>query len=282
MAGIRTAKSYKDLTDSYAFKVRTRAFARESAIYLLSLLPKTESKGGWVWFLGYHHVFNDEKRGFQRHLAFLKNRGDIISIDDAVDMFRNKQRINGRYFCITFDDGFKNCIDNALPILLENKLTAAFFVPTDYIGCDVERDKKVIERFFSASKTAYPIPVEFMDWGDCRKLIKAGMTIGSHTASHAILAGLNEDQIKSELIRSKQKIEEELGLTCRHFCCPWGLPKKHFMISRDPLMAKEAGYHSFITLERGPNLSGTDPFRIKRRYMLCGWSDYQLRYLLQG
>ena len=177
-----------------------------------------------------------------------------------------------------FVNGFKSCLTNGLPVLVESRCPVVFFIPTDDIGKGYDPDREGLENFFSTSKDAYPLPVEFLSWDDCRKLSAAGMTIGSHTAGHVLLGGLEDDEARSELVRSKEKIESELKRACLHFSCPWGRSGKHFRIERDLAMAKEADYRSFFTAERGPNLTGTDQFMIRRDHMLAKWSDYQLRY----
>lgn len=267
-------KNYKEVHKPHPPRKYIQSIPRHIAIFLLSAFSKMDSSKEWIRFPFYHHVSNDEKSGFERHLRFFKNYGDFISIDSAVDIFQKKRKINGRYFCITFDDGFKNCVSNALPILVENKCPATFFIATNYIGCETDRPRN----FFSALTDASPLYIEFLNWDDCRKLLKAGMTIGSHTCSHIRLSELNKEELKAELLESKKKIEKELGIVCYHFCCPFGVPGKHFRVGIDPIVAKEMGYRSFLTTEPGPNFNGTDPFRIRRDWMLAEWRSYQLRY----
>jgi len=270
-----SVKNFRDLKRLYPFTQRARTLGRDTAVLLLSLFSKIDSSGEWVRFPYYHHVFDDEADGFRRQLRYMKRYGDFISLDDAVDIFESNKRIGGRYFCVTFDDGFKNCLTNALPILVENSCKAAFFICTDFIG---SRGDDAAADFFSKSADAYPVPVEFLDWDDCRRLVGAGMVIGSHTCSHARLSSLDEKTLRTELEESKERIEKELGVDCIHFCCPWGKPGKDFMSDRGPRIAKELGYHSFLTTERGPNSGDADPFGIRRDDMMAGWGDYQLRY----
>lgn len=272
------AKNFKELEKLSSFKKRIRSVARDRTIFFLSTFSKIDSSEEWIRFPYYHHVFDDERNDFGRHLRCLKNYGDFISLDIAVDIFEKKQKIGGRYFCVTFDDGFKNCVDNALPILVENKCPATFFISTEYIGCNITENREIIQRFFCNTACSYPIPIEFLSWDDCRRLLEAGMIIGSHTCSHVPLSKLNSDQVKSELSESKHKIGTELGINCRHFASPWGIPKKDFRIAIDPIIAKEAGYRSFLTAERGPNCYMTDPFKIRRDHMLAKWGNYQLWY----
>jgi peptidoglycan/xylan/chitin deacetylase (PgdA/CDA1 family) len=244
---------------------------------LARVLPKTNDMD-LISFLFYHNVLDDEKISFGHQLKYLKRHGEIISLDQAIAIFEEKKKIGGRYFCITFDDGFKSCVKNALPILADNKCPAAFFIPTDYIGTDKNRDQEIVNGFFR--RTEYPASVtfEFMNWTDCRQLANAGMVIGSHTCSHARLSNLTTREARVEMSRSKQKIEDTLGISCRHFCAPYGRPGRDLSLDIHPSLAKEVGFQSFLTVSRGPNTSMTDPFRVKRDYLAAGWKKDWLDY----
>ena len=102
----------------------------------------------WLRFPYYHHVFDDERANFDAHLRYMRKYAEIISLDDAMGMLSAADPIDGRYFCLTFDDGFKNCLTNALPILLEHQAKAAFFVPTSFIGTSVEHDRERLLGFY--------------------------------------------------------------------------------------------------------------------------------------
>jgi len=276
MAIGKIAKNYKDLERLYPIKRRIRSIVRDTAIFVLSARSNIDSSKEWIRIPYYHHVFDDERSDFERHLRYLKNYGDFISLDTVVDIFKEK-KIGGCYFCVTFDDGFKNCVSNALPILVENECPAAFFIPTDCIGSDIGKDSETIRSFFSTA-TDYPMPIDFLDWDDCRKLLEAGMTIGSHTCSHVPLSRLNNDQLRSELLRSKQKIEKELAIDCLHFAPPWETSGNTFGTAAYLIVVKETGYRSLLTTERGPNYNGTSPFKIRRDNVTAKWGNYQLRY----
>ena len=278
----KSAHHYRELKELYPLRRKIRSAFRDITILSFSLFSKFDKTQGWVRFPCYHHIFDDERKDFERQIKFLKNISEPISLDATVDMLEKKSRISGRYFCVTFDDGFKNCAVNAVPILIENSCTGAFFLPTDYIGCDIKKDREIVDRFFKVSSDVYPVPVEFMDWEDCRELLKAGMTIGSHTCSHVPIDTLNDEELRAELLNSKRKIEKELKIECNHFCCPWGRIGKHFTIEREPRIAREIGYKSFFTTERGPNCNGADPLFIRRDHLISEWGNYQLRYFFQS
>jgi len=272
---VRPISRHSDFVSELSVSQRLRKVARDAAVYALSMVRSVDSTGNWLRFPYYHHVFDDERSGFARQLAYMRRFGEFISFDDGVDLLATGQPIDGRYFCLSFDDGFKNCAANALPILVEHgAIGTAFFVPTRFIGTDIETDRELLLGFF----TDESILLEFMNWRDCQDLLDAGMVIGSHSHSHANLARQNESTVAEELRRSKIILEERLGRPCRHFGCPFGNPGRDFLVGRDPELARQAGYASFATTARGAMRGGDSPFFICRDHLMANWPDYQLRY----
>jgi len=252
---------------------KIRGSLKNLVIWFLSM-NKVNKTTGWISFPYYHHVFDDEIRGFKRQLEYFHQLGDFISLDEAVLLMLSDQPLDARYFCLTFDDGFKNCYTNAMPLLIEKQINAAFFLPTKYIGAKIEEDQSLYDDFFAKSKSI----VEFMNWDDVKSMNNSGMTIGSHTVNHTNLATVNEAQVLKELKDSKFIIEEKTGKECKHFCCPWGKPLINFIPGRDPQTAAYMGYKSFLTTERGRNYSGLTPFFIQRDHVIATWGNSHLKY----
>ena len=253
-----------------------RAAARKSVIRFLSAFSRMNSKKEWIILPYYHYVLDDEKWGFAEQLKFMRQHGDFLTLDDAVAAMQQPAGIGGRYFCVTFDDGFRNCFTNALPILVEHKCPAAFFVPTDYIGLEIERDWDVLRAFYE--RTAYRVPFDFLNWDQCRQMHAARMTIGSHTCSHPRLSEVSRAEAERQLRVSREVIERELGHPCRHFSCTWGRPNIDFDVAVHPEMARQAGYVSFLTTQRGRNYPASSPLFVRRDHALAGDCVYVLRY----
>ncbi|MEI6413872.1 MAG: glycosyltransferase [Pseudomonadota bacterium] len=231
----------------------------------------------WLRFPFYHHVFADERRGFARHLAAMRQRGEFITLDQAIDLLTRGDRLDGRYFCLTFDDGFRNILTHALPILASHQAPAAVFVISGLVPDHPGDWCPEQDRFFGTRRR----PAAFLTWDDCRALAAAGVTIGSHSASHQRrLIELNEAEVEWELATSKARIEAMLGRPCDHFCCPWGKPGRDFQVDRDPILAARLGYRSFLTTRWGAVELGDSPFAIRRVGLVAGWDLAQIRYFL--
>ena len=232
---VTSIQLYKDFNRESPFFFRSRNWVRDSIVFLLSIGRNISDSSGWIRFPYYHHIFDDERRGFAQQLDYFKCYGDFISLTDAVVLLKKKEKISGRYFCLTFDDGFLNNFTNAVPILVEKKATATFFLPTDYIGRTLEKDLKHLSKFFGDKS----VVVEFLNWEHCRQMLSCGMEIGSHSVHHLKFSKLKQKEIIEELEYSKREIEANLKCECTHFCAPFGIPNMDFNPDRDSLLATQ-------------------------------------------
>jgi peptidoglycan/xylan/chitin deacetylase (PgdA/CDA1 family) len=61
-----------------------------------------------------------------------------------------------------------------------------------------------------------------MDWDALRALAERGVEIGSHTISHPHLTQLDDDELRRELVESRERLEDGLGRPCRFVAYPYG------------------------------------------------------------
>jgi peptidoglycan/xylan/chitin deacetylase (PgdA/CDA1 family) len=240
-----------------------RNLARKSLAAIGAPFVKLPTTRDWIFFPLYHFIVDDERRSFDAHLRYMRRHGDFITMDDAVDAIANPAGIGGRYFCVTFDDGVKNCVTNAVPILVAHHAPAAFFIATDYVGLRLDEDWDRI-RPFPQPYTGFRAAFDFVTWDDCRRMRGAGMTIGAHTCGHKRLASLSPGESERELRESKARIEHEVGGRCDHFAAPWGVPGADFAPGLHPAQARSLGFRSFLTTKPGANYSHGDPFAVRR------------------
>jgi peptidoglycan/xylan/chitin deacetylase (PgdA/CDA1 family) len=275
MKQTQTYKEWRALTPRTA---RLREFVRDMAIRGLAKGKKIEASSNWIRFPFYHHVFEDEAQNFSAQLKYLQGLGEFISLDEALTLSAANTPIDGRYFCLTFDDGLKSCLTGALPILNTLDISAVFYVITAMVGKSLAPDDPVARNIFGFK--GRNTTLDFMTWEDCQEMITAKQVIGSHTVNHAKLSTLSEAEALVEMTESKSAIKNNLGQTCTHFCAPYGNPTTDFDIDLHGQMAKSAGYASFATGGRGPTKRRDNPFAIKRDHMMANWGEYQLRYFL--
>ena len=65
---------------------------------------------------------------FHELISFLNNHYTVISIDELYEHLKNKNK--GHVVCLTFDDGYKDNLSNALPILENYGVPAAIYITT--------------------------------------------------------------------------------------------------------------------------------------------------------
>ena len=141
----------------------------------------------------------------------------------------------GKVFGITFDDGYKDNFELALPILKQFAFTATCFVVSNAIGQDNFWTKQ------QGVATKAMMQVE-----ELRSWLAAGMELGSHTHNHVHLCQLQSEQARWELAISKEHLEGLLQVTIESFSYPYG--------EFDPRLAalvQELGYLSACTTLRG-------------------------------
>jgi peptidoglycan/xylan/chitin deacetylase (PgdA/CDA1 family) len=70
---------------------------------------------------------------FEQHLGFLKANFNIIPLSQAIDGLRN-DTLPPRAACLTFDDGYADNAEIALPLLQKHGVHATVFVATGFLG----------------------------------------------------------------------------------------------------------------------------------------------------
>jgi len=75
-------------------------------------------------------VYSARAETFDNQMAFLAREFDVITHDD-LDRARRDPR--GSYVMVTFDDGYRDNYDLALPILRRHKIPAVFFIASGFI-----------------------------------------------------------------------------------------------------------------------------------------------------
>jgi len=100
-------------------------------------------------------------------------------------------------------------------------------------------------------------------WTEVEEMQRSGLvSIGSHTASHVILARCTEQRVREELSTSRQVIEQQTGEPCRLFCYPNGQPGSFNARTRE--FVRRAGYRCALTTMDGLNGERADVFALKR------------------
>jgi peptidoglycan/xylan/chitin deacetylase (PgdA/CDA1 family) len=171
--------------------------------------------------LTYHSVRADEVDRFREQMNDLKARAAPVFPDEATAS-GGRQAV-----AVTFDDGFQNVFDNALPILARYRIPATVFVPTGYLGTQ--------PGWISAeNRSTLGLVVSARTLSD---LDDRHIRLGSHSVTHPHLDRLPGPSIDEELVLSKQALEGLTGRPLRMLSLPYGSSSPTVLDA-----ARKAGY----------------------------------------
>lgn len=207
--------------------------------------------------LAYHRVSDEAAQGletwsvrpavFQRQMTLLDKLGyrgvPVRELLAALDSGASTEKLVG----ISFDDGYLDTVEAALPILNQVGFTASVYVVPEAIGSETS---------WEAEGTSSPLA----DWEDLRKLVEAGWEIGMHSRSHpARFDLLTGAQLEREIVTGVDCIEEALDTTVDTFAYPHG----HFSDQALEVL-KAAGYRAALTRDAGSVTADTHRFKLPR------------------
>ena len=124
--------------------VLTRALSRVRAPELL-LRARARIRIPYVTVLTYHRiaelgdslcdpdVVDATPEQFDWQMRVIADYFSVISTDQLISFFDDGEKLPPNPCLITFDDGYRDCHDIALPILQSHSLRATFFIATDYV-----------------------------------------------------------------------------------------------------------------------------------------------------
>ena len=144
---------------------------------------------------------------FAEQMTWLERRGlRGVSIGTLVDEMRAGRRRG--LVGITFDDGYVNVLEAALPELQRHGFTATMFIISARLGGSNDWDEG----------PSWPL----MSGDQVGQLAAAGMEIGSHSTTHVRLAGLDVGQLEAQIRDSRASLAELTGAPIRGFAYPYG------------------------------------------------------------
>jgi peptidoglycan/xylan/chitin deacetylase (PgdA/CDA1 family) len=144
------------------------------------------------------------------YLADLGVRG--ISLREAVTYRDAKGAWPNQCVVLTFDDGYENFYESALPVLMQYGFSATVFLLSDLMG--------------GFNNWGPPPPLlgsqRLLSWDQAIELSAKGIELGSHTRTHPDLRHLTRQETEDEIIKSRDDIVVHLGQPIESFAYPFG------------------------------------------------------------
>ncbi|EMY76350.1 polysaccharide deacetylase [Leptospira weilii serovar Ranarum str. ICFT] len=230
----------------------------------------------------YHDITSEERPRFRSQLERISKDWKFVSPEVFCEMISGEREIVGRNLLLTFDDGYLSNRIVAEEILELLGIKALFFIISDFVDVQkTEERKNFISENIFPSFTPEQVPDFWipMNWKDLEILLDKGHSIGSHTRTHARLSGIDStDRLRDEIVASKKKLENKLGINVRHFAYTFG---DLGSFSRDALKIARENYEFVHTGLRGKN-KVLQNWVIRRESISPSDSDRLIGAILEG
>ena len=167
-----------------------------------------------IIILAYHSISNGQYSVdispslFEQHMKWIQSNYKVVSLTEALSY----NRLEEDCIVITFDDGYKDYMTSAYPILHKYNIPSTVYVITDSVSTQKPFNFKAGEG--KASLTIHDIE-KLRD----EKLVN----IGAHTHTHLNLTQLGIDECRYELQTSYTILKDILKREDIDFCYPWAL-----------------------------------------------------------
>lgn len=227
-----------------------------AALYVIWRMRWGYPPEGFPSVLAYHKITSFEFGGtwmptarFAAQLDALLDAGYLF-IDEAtfIETLEGGREGSAHEVLLTFDDGYRELLADAAPVLEQRGIPVLLFLVSDFAGRENEWELRLPGRKF-----------RHLDWDEIRELGGRGFTFGSHTCTHRDLRRLPTEVVRTELLVSKRTIEEHVGSPVRSLSYPFGLTAPS--VARE---AARAGYSAAFTMcPSGPNRR-IEPYNLRR------------------
>lgn len=157
---------------------------------------------------------------FRRQLLWFQQRGwQYVSLQNYIACFADPHQQNARHIAVTFDDGWVDNFQYALPVLTELKIPATIFVVSGEM-CGVSPLRRMSER-------------------QLQQLADVEIEVGAHTRTHPNLPTLSDQALREELSGARQDLEQVINRPVRYLAYPGGRFDRRVVD-----FVKEAGYEA--------------------------------------
>lgn len=180
---------------------------------------------------------------FEQQLNWLARSGKVVSLEETLNHAR------GDAIAITFDDGYRDNLTVALPLLEKFNLPMTLFVVAGFVGSDGYLSGEELQEIAN-----HPL-----------------ITIGSHGLWHRHFNRITLDEARFELTESKRLLADTIGKPIDLMAWPYGE-----CTAAVEQLAGECGYRAAWSVWQGKN--GT----FSRWRVPLGRNDHMVRFIAKA
>ena len=210
--------------------------------------------------LYYHAVPVEQRSLFARQMDELLRSNKPIAAGS-----RDSLAPGANYAAVTFDDGIRSAVENAIPELVQRRIPATIFVVADYVGRNPD---------WETFGPKYDPEDRTVTLDQIEALPADLITIGSHTLSHPWLPSLPETKASEEISSSREKLKSLIGRDVTLFSFPYGA-----MNPRLVRECREAGYERVFTI--APSLGLREPDEFETGRVAVDPTDWPIEFRLK-
>lgn len=203
-----------------------------------------------------YHGFGEERdrfiarrRAFRRQMLVLRVLGyRPIPFAELVVALRENRFPPPRAVVITIDDGYRDNLEVAAPVLARHGFPATLFLVSQRLGAANDWDTE-------PPTGGRPL----MSAAQASEMRAMGHELGAHTRTHCSLPEAGDEEVTEQIAGSRRDLEAELGVEVRSFAYPYGRCDERAVEA-----ARSAGFAGACTTHPALTRLDEDPLRIPR------------------
>ncbi|MET8151483.1 polysaccharide deacetylase family protein [Actinoplanes sp. NPDC049668] len=188
----------------------------------------------------------------------------LVGLTDALDLLARGS--TDKLLAVTFDDGYRDFLTEGVPVLAEFGAGATLYASVGHLGGQAGWLGRWAPDFGT-----------LLSWDELAEVADAGIEIGNHSLLHHPLDVLPRAQLREEIVRSKEELEQRLGRPVRGFAYPHGYNGARV---RDAVL--EAGHDNATEVGRRLHTPGERRFAVPRLQPTPGMTGADLVDLVAG
>ena len=187
---------------------------------------------------------------FKKEMVFIKDNCNPIFISDLIEYVERRKTLPHNSVLITFDDGTADFYSNGFPIIEELKIPIILYITTGYIGSYMP-------------SLSHNWRYKMLEWNEVKEISQCeNIEIGAHSVTHPRFNLISNGEIRYEVVKSKDVLEEQIGKPVVHFSYPKGYTNDEIIE-----IVEDAGYKTAVTSDHGYAKVGDNLYTLSRIWM---------------
>ena len=191
------------------------------------------------------------------------NKYKVFGLSEAVGLL-HENVFPEKSIVITFDDGYRDNLTIAAPILKKFNFPAIIFVSTEFLEP-------------SENRGAYWKNWRFLSKEDLSQLFDFNIEVGLHGKTHQHLTSLSSQEVEEEIDKAKIELERYAQRQIKLFSYPHGAFNNNVID-----ILKRSGFIAACCSKMGRNYAATDFYQLRRTEITGDDSFFDFRKKLLG